>query len=134
MSISLKGTATLLQVFDMPESLRFYRDKLGFRILEQAPNQTDDCDWVLLSLDDVQLMLNTAYEKPDRPAAPDPVRMASHSDVEIYFGAPDVQAVYNHLVEQGLTVKEPKITGYGFKAVTIQDPDGFILCFHWPNS
>jgi glyoxylase I family protein len=31
MALDLRGVTTLLQVYDMPTSVRFYRDVLGFR-------------------------------------------------------------------------------------------------------
>lgn len=34
MNIEVRGVCTLLQVFDMPESVRFYRDVLGFEIVQ----------------------------------------------------------------------------------------------------
>ena len=71
MAIAVKGMAPLLQVFDMPAALAFYRDKLGFEVVQSnAPG--DDCDWAMLKLGDEVLMLNTAYEKEFRPPAPDP--------------------------------------------------------------
>lgn len=60
----------MLQVFDMSVALGFYRDVLGFEIV-QASGEDDDVDWVLLKLNSIELMLNTAYEKPDRPLGPD---------------------------------------------------------------
>jgi glyoxylase I family protein len=32
MAIEIRGMAPLLQVFDMPTSLAFYRDVLGFKV------------------------------------------------------------------------------------------------------
>lgn len=54
----------------MSVALGFYRDVLGFEIV-QASGEDDDVDWVLLKLNSIELMLNTAYEKPDRPLGPD---------------------------------------------------------------
>ena len=34
MSIEVRGVCTLLQVYDMPASVRFYRDVLGVDIVE----------------------------------------------------------------------------------------------------
>jgi glyoxylase I family protein len=76
--------------------------------------------------------LQTAYEKPERPSTPDPTRTLSHGNTTIYFGCPDVNAAYAHLCAQGIEVREPMITSYGFKALSITDPDGYNLCFHWP--
>jgi hypothetical protein len=37
----------------------------------------DDVDWVLLKLNSIELMLNTAYEKQNRPPEPDEQRIAA---------------------------------------------------------
>lgn len=45
----------------MPVAIGFYRDVLGFEVV-QASGKGDDVDWVLLKLNNIELMLNTAYE------------------------------------------------------------------------
>jgi glyoxylase I family protein len=130
-AILLEGIAPLLQVFDMPTSLNFYRDILGFRIV-QSSGQGDDVDWVLLKLNDIELMLNTAYEKPNRPSTPDLKRKDAHRDTILYFGCPDTDTTYSYLIDKGLDIKKPEITGYGWKALNLIDPDGYHLCFHYP--
>jgi uncharacterized glyoxalase superfamily protein PhnB len=131
MALEIRGMAPLLQVFDMPTSIAFYRDVLGFTV-DQPAEQGDDVDWALLKLQGVELMLNTAYEKPVRPPAPDPARASCHADTALYFGCPDVDAAYAHLRSRGVELKEPTVTHYGFKAIYVTDPDGYQLCFHWP--
>ena len=131
MAIAVRGLAPLLQVFDMPTSIRFYRDVLGFELVETS-QPGDRFDWALLRLGDAELMLNTAYEDHARPPAPDPARVAGHADTAIYFGCPDVDAAYAHLRAQGLDVEKPALTSYGFKGLSVTDPDGYCLCFHWP--
>lgn len=117
----------------MPASISFYRDKLGFQIVDQSqPELGDDCDWVLLRLNEINLMLNTAYEKDDRPDEPDPARIAAHGDTRLYFGCPDTDALYTHLCPKGLNIQEPALTSYGFKAVNLNDRDEYGLCFQWP--
>jgi len=134
MAIEVRGLAPLLQVFDMPTSMRFYRDQLGFEVVASDNNPADQFDWVMLRLNDAQLMLNTAYEADERPQASDPARISSHGDTAIYFGCPDVDAAYEHLRSKGVEVQKPKITHYGFKAVSFRDPDGYCVCFQWPAS
>lgn len=131
MPIQLEGSCPLLQVYDMPTSLYFYRDLLGFDVKESA-GPGDDVDWVLLQHGDINLMLNTAYEKPARPAEPDQMRQASHADTMIYFGCPDVDKAFFTLKEGGVQLAPPIITGYGWKAVHFKDPDGYMICLHWP--
>lgn len=126
-----QGLAPLLQVFDMPVALGFYRDVLGFEVV-QASGEGDDVDWVLLKLNSIELMLNTAYEKQDRPPEPDEQRITAHADTSLYFGHPDIDKLYSYLSDKGMHLKEPQITGYGWKAIYLLDPDGYLLCFHWP--
>jgi catechol 2,3-dioxygenase-like lactoylglutathione lyase family enzyme len=121
----------LLQVFDMPTSIRFYRDLLGFELIGDS-GQGEDSDWVLLRSGGVDLMLNTAYERPERPAAPDPARTDHHQDIGLFFSCPDPDAAYRHFTERGVEASPPKTQGYGMRQVYVKDPDGYMLCFHWP--
>jgi len=89
MSITVEGLAPLIQVFDMATSVSFYRDVLGFDVVNQS-QQGDDFDWALLRLNNAELMLNAAYEKDHRPAAPDLARVTAHADTDLFFSCRDV--------------------------------------------
>ncbi len=133
MPIDMHGLCPLLQVFDMPASIRFYRDVLGFEIFSNSPARSpDDFDWCWLKLNGAELMLNTAYEFDSRPPAPDLARIAIHDDTCLFIGCPDVDAAYRDLLARGLNLKEPKIAPYGMKQLYLKDPDGFGICFQWP--
>ena len=132
MSIEVRGVCALLQVFDMPASVRFYRDVLGFEVVQTSPREGDQFDWGLLRLNNAEVMLNTAYEQDSRPAHPDVARVAAHRDTCLYFGCPDVDAAYQHLRAHGIDVKEPNVAPYGMKQLYVSDPDGYQLCFQWP--
>lgn len=127
------GLCPLIQVFDMAMSLAFYRDLLGFEVVQQS-SPGDDCDWAWLKHGTAQLMLNTRYEAPDRPAAPDPMRVVAHDDTCFYLGAPDVDAVYAYLRERGVDVGASSVTPYGMKQLYLKDPDGFGICFQCPTA
>lgn len=132
MPIEVQGVAPLLQVFDMPRSIRFYRDLLGFEITGRSPSMSDDPDdvnWCMLQLGGACIMLNTAYDPDDVPNAPDPARWSGHQDTCVYFGCPDVDAAYRHMLEKGLQPDPPKVAWYGMKQLYLSDPDGFGLCF-----
>lgn len=131
MGLKIDGFAPLLQVFDMPSSLRFYCDVLGFRVVEPL-RPGDDFDWCLLERDGIELMLNTAYERDDRPLTPDPARVAAHDDTALFFGCRDLDAAYAHFRSHGIDVKEPAVVGYGMKQIWLRDPDGYVICFQWP--
>jgi catechol 2,3-dioxygenase-like lactoylglutathione lyase family enzyme len=132
MAIDIQGMTPLLQVFDMATSLKFYCDVLGFEIVATDKNTTaPNHNWVWLRLNGVDLMLNTAYDCDERPAAPNRDRVASHDDATLYFGAADVDGVYAHLLAKGIQVNKPKVAYYGMKQLYFHDPDGFGLCFQW---
>lgn len=128
----IEGLCPLIQVFDMPRSLGFYRDRLGFDIVQQAPPHGDQCDWAWLRRGSAELMLNTMYEASHRPATPNVDRVAAHGDTALFIGAPDVDAMYAWLVAQGIAAEEPVIQSYGMKQVYLKDPDGYSICFQWP--
>ena len=131
MAIDVRGLAPLLSVFDMPTSIKFYCEGLGFEIVATDRKAAPHFDWVLLRLNGSELMLNTAYDEGHRPPSPDPARIAAHQDAAIYFGCPDVDAAYAHLQEKGLNVQAPKVVWYGMKQLYLTDPDGYLLCFQW---
>jgi catechol 2,3-dioxygenase-like lactoylglutathione lyase family enzyme len=132
MGIEIRGMSPLLSVFDMPMSLRFYRDILGFEVVRDS-GQGDNSGWVMLKLNGTTLMLNTAYDDDERPTTPDPINIAAHHDTCLYFGCPDVDAAYEYLRESGIEIKPPEIAYYGMKQLYLNDPDGYNLCFQWPD-
>jgi glyoxylase I family protein len=101
MSINVEGLAPLIQVFDMPTSVAFYRDNLGFELVMQS-QPGPDFDWCLLRLNGTELMLNTAYERQHRPSVPDTTRVGAHEDTALYFACRDVDAAYTHLRAKGV--------------------------------
>lgn len=131
MAIDIRGLAPLLSVFDMPTSLRFYRDVLGFELVSDS-GQGENAGWCLLRLNGVEVMLNTAYDRDERPEAPDAARIAAHMDTALYFGCEDLDGTYQYLRSQGANAKEPRVAPYGMKQLYVTDPDGYNLCFTWP--
>lgn len=131
MGIDIRGMAPLIEVFDMPASVRFYRDVLGFELVTSS-KPGDDFGWGLLRLRGVEVMLNTAYEDGQQPAEPDPGRVAAHGDTTLFFGCPDLDGACRQLREKGCDVKDPAVTSYGMKQLSLKDPDGYNLCFQWP--
>jgi catechol 2,3-dioxygenase-like lactoylglutathione lyase family enzyme len=131
MTLKTGGFATLIQVFDMPTSLAFYRDVLGFAAISDAP-EDGRCEWVWLKSGESQLMLNTAYEADARPPVPDSTRVEAHSDTAFFFGCENVDAAHAELRARGVAVREPRVTGYGMKQVYLKDPDGYEICLQQP--
>ncbi len=122
----------LLQVFDMPRSIQFYRDVLGFMVVETSPTRgVDDYDWAWLRRDGIEVMLNTAYEHDSRPAEPEPSRVTIHADTALFIGCPDVDGAYQYLAAKGIILQPPKVAPYGMKQLYFHDPDGYNICLQW---
>jgi len=135
MAIEVRGVCPLLQVYDMPTAVRFYRDKLGFSVVSTSPalGGEDRFHWCLLQLGDAQLMLNTAYEfDEERPTHETHRRERGHRDTCLYFGCPDVDGAYGELLARGVEMKRPpQVAPYGMKQLYLTDPDGFGICLQW---
>jgi glyoxylase I family protein len=133
MTLDVRGLTPLLQVYDMPASIHFYRDLLGFEVVTTSPVLGEDrFHWALLRLGGAELMLNTAYEFDDeRPVPPDPARVAAHDDTALYIACPDIDAAYEELRSKGVKVNKPVAAPYGMKQMYLHDPDGYNLCFQW---
>jgi glyoxylase I family protein len=125
MTLEMRWIYPLLQVFDMPTSLHFYRDILGFSVVQKSGDDDDvDVDWAWLRQGDVELMLNTAYERAERPSVAEPWRVVAHGDTLLYFGCENVDTAYERLLAQGVKVEPPTIAPYGMKELRATDPDG----------
>lgn len=137
MPLDLRDLCPLLQVFDMVESLAFYRDIIGFEIVASSPETAGprgtNLGWVYLRLGGATLMLNTRYDPEDvRPAQRDPVQVAAHDDTSLYIACADVDATYEHLRARGVAMAPPRVAYYGMKQLYLKDPDGFTVCFQCP--
>lgn len=133
MTITVRGLCPLLQVFDMPTSLRFYRDILGFSVVERS-GEGDDAGWVSLRHGDAAVMLNTAHDEGQRPASADPSRAAAHGDTILFLGCEDLDGAYEYLSDRGVRAEPPRVAPYGMKQIHLTDPDGYGLCLQWPAS
>ena len=133
MAIEISGMTPLIQVFNMPRALAFYRDILGFEIVSDSGNG-DDSSWVWLRLNGADLMLNDQYEPGHIPPAPPTERTKWHDDTCLYFGCPDTDAAYEYLKQQGFELRAPKVAPYGMKQLYLHDPDGYDICFQWPEN
>jgi glyoxylase I family protein len=134
--IDIRGLCPLLQVFDMPLSVRFYCELLGFEISSRSPtyaveNGVELFHWVLLRRGDMELMLNTAYDEGERPASPQPERVANHWDTGLFFGCPDVDAAYEQVKSYGVSCAPPKNAWYGMRQLSFRDPDGYGITLQW---
>ncbi len=67
--MELTHLCPLIQVFNMPRSLAFYRGVLGFEVISDSGNG-DESSWVWLGRGEINLMLNDQHEPGHVPDAP----------------------------------------------------------------
>lgn len=127
MAIQISGPCPLLEVFDMPTSLRFYCDVLGLQV-RSSSGPLPNCGWVWLDSGTAELMLNTMYEDEKRPPAPDVRRKAAHHDTCLYFGCKDLDSAYEHFRKHSVAERPPEVARYGMRQLYLRDPDGYNLC------
>jgi catechol 2,3-dioxygenase-like lactoylglutathione lyase family enzyme len=133
---TIASMTPLLQVFDMPRAVAFYRDKLGFAVVAHSP-EIESAEgryfhWCTLRRDGAQLMLNTAYDEGERPSGRDEARWAGHAHTVLFVDCPELDAFREELRVRGLDIPPPQTSTYGMRQIEVTDPDGYELCFQCP--
>jgi glyoxylase I family protein len=128
MPIEINGMTPLIQVFNMPRALGFYRDVLGFEVVSDSGNG-DDASWVWLRLNGADLMLNDQYEPGHVPPSAPKERTRWHEDTCLYFSCPDPDDAYEYLRSKNIECDPPLVAWYGMKQLLLRDPDGYAICF-----
>ena len=133
MSIEIEGIEPLIFVFDMPASVHFYRDVLGFELVNHAPEYAEGLfHWAMQRSNAVTFMLNTAYDEGKAPQKPIPDRVRAHGDTHFYLGCANLDVAYQHLLANRIKVKPPSVARYGFRQLHLKDPDGYHICLQHP--
>jgi len=111
----LRDAFPILQVADVPRSLEFYRDLLGFAVTYVFPAEGDP-QFVSLAIDGGKLALG---------ATDQPVQSVSTA---LWLYADDVDAVVSHLRQAGVrVVAELTDQPWGERVASVADPDGYTV-------
>ena len=110
------GAATVFVVGDMPKSVEYYRDVLGFTVTFQYGNPTF---YVCLCRDEVALHLVAASKTK---------RLAGNGGICVFVK--DVDVVHAELAARGAKIiKPPQNYDYGMRDFDLVDLDGNQLTF-----
>jgi len=114
-------------VSDVPRTIAFYCEKLGFSVGFSAPD--DDPFFAVLYRDGAQL-----FVKSQGGIAPVPNNTRHrHLRWDAYVYAPDPDAVYADFSARGTPFSQPlRDTHDGLRGFEVTDPDGFVLFFGRP--
>ncbi|MGQ9524940.1 MAG: VOC family protein [Armatimonadota bacterium] len=114
----------LLFVDDIEGTVSFYRDRLGFQVVQEA-RWGGKLGWCRLERQNAALMLQQATEE-DEPA------QNRGLGVGFYFICDDADAIYAELLSRGMQLDPPQTAYYGMRQLYMKDPDGYIICFESP--
>ena len=113
-------------VRDMEASLKFYTDKLGFKLTRQWMPR-GKIEWCWLQRDEVAIMLQEPRTK--EPADQEGLK---GKGISICFQCADALALYHEFTARGVEIQEPFV-GNNLWVVAFPDPDGYRLDFESPT-
>lgn len=118
----------MLAVANVRQSIAFYCDQLGMRIVSN-PDVIDEWNWCTLRAPGpadsapIEIMLAGVDTAPQLPRG-------EHEFSAIYYFYPeDVRALRDQLIAGGVVVTELEQTFYGMLEFSCRDPDGHLLSF-----
>lgn len=122
---TLESIRPFFIVKDLPASIAFYRDRLGFQVDFQGP--AGDVYYAGVSRDGIGLMLKTIT--PDVPPQPNHTRHEwARWDASIHTQDPD--ALFDEFSWRGVSfVKTLSFIDEGLWGFEVSDADGYVLAF-----
>lgn len=120
---SLKHAAPQFLVDDLERSLAFYRERLGFGV-----DFVYDGFYASVSRDGARIHLKCAPKlEAERAHRRDGVHLDAHVEVV------GVRELHEELRGRGVSVgDEPRSEVWGTLDFTVEDPDGYLVCFSEP--
>src|SRR5690349_19396208 len=110
----------MLAVADLPRTVRFYVEKLGFNCSGMAG---DPPVWAELERDGTAIMFNA----PPREHVLRDVPRKSKDYQIVYLNSDDVAGLHAEYKARGLPVTDLRVTVYGMKEFELRDPDDYWL-------
>ena len=115
--------APVLVVGSVEESIRYYRDRLGFEVIGTFGSPLE---MAFVGAHGIQIMLQDAEGK----AIPGPNGDYKSIAWDALLWVDDARALHARVEVAGARVrKAPYVTFYGHTEFEVVDPDGYVLCF-----
>lgn len=124
---AITSVAPFFIVRDLPRALEFYRLKLGFDVMYEAPEGSPF--FAIVARDGAMLMLKCV----ETPPLPNSERDAD-ARWDTYFSTPDPDALASELADRGVVfAADLADTDDGLRGFEIKDADGYVLFFGRPR-
>jgi len=123
----LNGIAPFFIVRNAVAAVAFYRDRLGFDVIYQGPE--NDPFFAIVCRDAAMLMVKAVEASP----APNPTRDPA-ARWDAYINVPDPDALAAEFTSRGVMFSVPlKDTSDGLRGFELKDTDGYVLFFGRPR-
>ena len=125
------GVSPCFIVRNVPETLAFYRDKLGFEITFEGP-EPNDIFFGIVQRGRAMLMFKTIGVEP----VPNHTRDVGMGKPpwDAYFYVPDPDALAEEFTSRDVVFSEPlKDNHDNLRGFELKDADGYVLFFGRPN-
>ena len=130
---TLNSIAPFFIVDDLPASLDFYRNQLGFEIPFRGGDGQNGKDfWGMVQRDGAMIML-----KAIAPGIHPQPNSSRHEWArwDAYVHTPDPDSLYQEFLGRGVPMHRAlEDTGDGLHAFEVKDNSGYVLCFGRPRS
>ena len=128
----IAGISPFFIVRDVPTSLSFYRDRLGFEITFEGP-EPDDIFFGIVRRDGAQILLKDVGVAPVPNYTRDIKQGIARWDA--FVAVPDPDALAAEFASRNVEFFEPlKDTDDGLRGFELKDADGYVLFFGRPRS
>ena len=129
--VEISGISPLFIVRDVPKSLAFYRDRLGFEITFQGP-EPDDIFFGIVRRGGAQILFKEVGVAPVPNYTRDIKQGIARWDA--YVSVPDPDALAAEFASRNVELFLPlQDTEDGLRGFELQDVDGYILFFGRPR-
>lgn len=122
--MSLHALTPMLRTWDLPGTLAFYIDTLGFACASGGA----DAGWVMLSRDGVELMVSAPNAHLDDAAG---IRAPAFTG-SFYFRTDDVDRWWTALRDKARVCYPIEDFAYGMREFAVYDNNGYLLQFGQP--
>ena len=125
------GASPLFIVRDVPRTLSFYRDMLGFEVTFEGPNP-DDIFFGIVQRGSAMVM----FKDVDMDPVPNYTRDIGHGIArwDAYIYVPDPDSLATEFSSRGVEFFDPlRDNSDNLRGFEIQDVNGYILYFGRPN-
>jgi len=131
-AVEIGSASPLFIVRNVPATLSFYRDKLGFEITFEGP-EPDDIFFGIVQRGRAMIM----FKAIDVDPVPNHTRDIGHGIArwDAYIYVPDPDALAAEFASRGVEFFEPLADNTdNLRGFEVKDSDGYVLYFGRPNS